>query len=87
MIGQFQPSIAQCAAAERIKSPVQGESPAEFVCAGVDAVAFEDDRPVLRLTNFQDTPVAGQQDTLFRMRLFENIAVAASAPADRPSAP
>ena len=83
VIGPFQPSIAQCAAAERIKSPVQGESLSEFLCAGVDAVVFEDDRPVIRWTDFHDTPVAGQQNALFRMRLFNEVAVAATAVGDR----
>jgi hypothetical protein len=82
-IGEIQQRVAQGAAAERIQGPVEGEPPAEFLGAGVDADPFEHDRPVARPADLDETPVAGQQDALFRMRLFDEIAIASAARGDR----
>ena len=60
VIGQFQPCVAQGATAERIVVPVQGETLSKFVGAGIDPVAFENDRPVVCPADFDETPIAGE---------------------------
>ena len=42
-----------------------------------------DSSPVVRPPDLDETPVAGQQNALFRMRLFNEVAVAATAVGDR----
>jgi hypothetical protein len=83
MIGPIQRCVAQGATAERIGGPIEGEPQAELPGAGIDAVAVQDDRPVVRPADLDETPIAGQQNALFRMRLFDKIAVAAAARGDR----
>jgi hypothetical protein len=83
VVRDLQHNIAQGAAAEGIAVPVEGETLYQFAGPRIDAIAFEHDCPIVRCSNVGKPPVAGQQDALFRIRLFDKIAIAAAALRDR----
>jgi hypothetical protein len=79
----LQPDIAQGAPAEGIAVPVERETLHQFAGARIDATAFKDDRPIVRCSNFDQPPIAGKQNAVFRIRLFDEIAIAPAAHRDR----
>ena len=50
--------------------------------AQASTIAFEDDRTVVRITDLDETPVPGQENAMFRKRLFDEIAITAAALSD-----